>query len=221
VRIRVVLFALAGLAFLAVTMSALPGCSSSKATVADAADRARPLGTAGTGRPLTVVGDSLTVLGRQPIRAALGAAGWDVLIDAFPGRTTGDQIPALTYAAGDPRRAVIIELGTNDAIQVSEGRLDRALAMATIGRALDLFDGRCLVWVVPDRDPQHKGTDVGAAIGDELGAQAERRPNLHVADFAAVLAEHPEYLIDDQVHLTDEGSQALAQLMVDTVAACA
>ena len=207
-RFRVVLVSLALL------LGAVTGCSLVGGSVTGSDEPSRP------SRPLTVVGDSLSVLGRKPIRAALAAAGWDVLIDSFPGRTTADQIPALTYAAGDPSRVVIIELGTNDAIQVEDGRLDRASVMATIGQALDLFQDRCIVWVVPGRDPQANGAEVGAAIGDELSAQAGRRPNLRLADFGAVLLEHPEYLLDDHVHLTDDGTQALADLMVDAVGGC-
>jgi len=60
----------------------------------------------------------------------------------------------------------------------------------------------------------------GTRIAAELTAQAAKRPNLHIADFASVLADHPEYLLDDQVHLTDDGSQALADLMTDAIATC-
>jgi lysophospholipase L1-like esterase len=213
VRLRLALI-LVGLA-----MCAPIGCSSSRGSVSAPAVTI-PSGWATQGRPLTVVGDSLSVLARTPIRGALGDAGWDVLIDAFPGRTTADQIPALTYAAADARRAVIIELGTNDAIQVTKGQLDQDAVLATIGQALDLFPERCVVWVVPGRDPEATGSRVGEVIAHELQDQAARRPNLHLADFGAVLEEHPEYLLDDQVHFTDEGSQALAELMADTSRAC-
>ncbi len=195
------------------------GCSSSPSSVT-APTVTVPSGWAEQDRPLTVVGDSLSVLGRTPIRAALEAAGWDVLLDAFPGRTTADQIPALTYAAGDARRTVIIELGTNDAVQVTRGQLDQDAVLTTIGQALDLFPGRCVVWVVPGRDPEATGSRMGEVIGNELEIQAARRPGLHLADFGAVLEEHPEYLLDDQVHLTDDGTQAMAELMVDAVGAC-
>jgi len=186
-------------------------CSSSSGSVTS---------SPGEARSLTVVGDSLSVLGRQPIRDSLGRAGWKVLIDAFPGRTTADQIPAMRYASSDPARVVIIELGTNDAIQISEGHLEPAHAFASIDQALDLFAGRCIVWVTPDRDPQRRGAMNGTRIAAELTAQAAKRPNLHIADFASVLADHPEYLLDDQVHLTDDGSQALADLMTDAIATC-
>ena len=74
---------------------------------------------------------------------------------------------------------------------------------------------------MPGRDPRRRTAhEVGAAIGDELSAQAGRRPNLHLADFGAVCSRHPEYLLDDHVHLTDEGTQALADLMVDAVGNC-
>jgi lysophospholipase L1-like esterase len=35
-----------------------------------------------------------------------------------------------------------------------------------------------------------------------------------------VLEDHPEYLLEDQVHFTDEGSQALAEIMAETAQAC-
>lgn len=207
------------LALLGLAACVATGCSSTGGSVT-APSMTVPSGWATQGRPLTVIGDSLSVLGRGPIRAALGADGWDVLIDAFPGRTVADQIPAMTYAAGDARRPVIIELGTNDAVQIARGRLDQDDVRATIGQALDLFPDRCLVWVVPGRDPEGTGANIGEAIGRELEAQASRRPNLHLADFGAVLEEHPEYLLEDQVHFTDEGSSALAELMATSVASC-
>jgi lysophospholipase L1-like esterase len=213
VRLRLVLLVLG------LVVGASVGCSEQGASVtAPTTTNATP-GTT-PGRPLTVVGDSLSVLGRKPIRAVLGDAGWDVLVDAFPGRTMADQIPAMRYAAANPARAVIIELGTNDAIQVADGRLDRAVMLATIGQALDVFGEQCVVWVVPGRDPEANGARVGAAIAEALDAQAARRPNLHLADFGAVLEAHPEYLADDHVHLTDDGSQALAELMAGAVASC-
>jgi lysophospholipase L1-like esterase len=207
------------LVLLGLAVWASVGCADRGASVT-APTSSTAAGSTAPGRPLTVVGDSLSVLGRKPIRAVLGAAGWDVLVDAFPGRTTADQIPALRYAAADARRPVIIELGTNDAIQVASGRLDQRAVLATIGQALDLFGDRCVVWVVPGRDPEAKGARVGADIADALTAQAAHRPNLHLADFGAVLEEHPEYLLDDHVHFPDEGSQALAELMADAVATC-
>ncbi len=209
-----VVLVLVGLAVGASVGCSEQGASVTAPTTSSAASSMTP------GRPLTVVGDSLSVLGRKPIRSVLGDAGWDVLVDAFPGRTMADQIPAMRYAAANPSRAVIIELGTNDAIEVASGRLERAAMLATIGQALDVFGDQCLVWVVPGRDPEANGARVGAAIADALDAQAARRPNLHLADFGAVLEAHPEYLADDHVHLTDDGSQALAELMADAVASC-
>ena len=172
------------------------------------------------GPPLTVVGDSLTVLGGRLIRETLVEAGWTVRLDAIQGRTTRDQIPALRYASSDPDRTVIIELGTNDSIQMTDGRLRREQVYASIGQALDLFGDRCVVWMLPDRDPKREGAMGGAAFAEAMAAQATVRPNLHVADFGALLDQRPELLVDDQIHLTDEGYQALADLMASAVAAC-
>ena len=70
-----------------------------------------------------MVGDSLTVLGDQPIRAALTGSDWWAALDAFPGRTTGTQMDAIRAAAHRDNDATVIELGTNDALAIARGEL--------------------------------------------------------------------------------------------------
>ena len=168
---------------------------------------------------VTVVGDSLTVLGHDQITSALDP-GWLVTIDAFPGRTTGTQLAELAFAARRDEAATIISLGTNDALGVAYGRLSLDQARADISSALDLFGDRCVVWVIPDRDPERHGVGAGAEIDSLVRSQAAGRPNVHIADLAAVLGDHPEYFATDHVHLTADGYRALARLMAETVATC-
>ena len=207
-----------------VGLAVLAGCVAASAS--SGSDRAA--GAAGTPsasqpvepRTVTMVGDSLTVLGDHVLREHFGAVGWWVNLDAWAGRTTGTQMAAIRAAATRDNDATVIELGTNDALAVGRGELSPAQAEADIVEALDLFPDRCLVWVIPDHDPERRGVGAGSSIDAILTAEAVRRPNLHVADMAAVLAQHPEYLVDDRVHFTPDGYEALAQLVVTTLEAC-
>lgn len=172
-------------------------------------------------RTVTVVGDSLSVLGATEIESAIGSAGWRVEVDAFPGRTVETQMDALATAARANRRATIIELGTNDAHALADGETDAARERAQIAAALNQFPAdRCLVWVNADANPTRPGQAGGAVVNDAIDAEAASRPNLHVADLDGLLAAHPDFLVADGVHLTDAGYAALGQLMADALEAC-
>jgi hypothetical protein len=168
-----------------------------------------------------VVGDSLSLLGEQQIRPALIGEGWSPVFNAVPGSTTISQDTELYFAAPHRHPVTVVELGTNDAIQIALGNETLEQADATISAALDRFADRCVVWVNPDRDPQRRGADIGAQIDEILAREAALRPSLHIADFASVLAEHPEYLVADRTHLTTDGYRAMATLVATTLRACA
>ena len=61
---------------------------------------------------------------------------------------------------------------------------------------------------------------LGLERGQTLALLLGNRPEFHVADMAAVLDRHPEYLGPDRVHLTGEGYEALATVMADALSAC-
>jgi len=189
------------------------GCAAADASSGRPADTAAP-------RTVTVVGDSLTVLGEQPVRSALSDGGWFAALDAFPGRTTATQMDALRAAAARENDATVVELGTNDALAIARGERSLAQVDADIVAALDLFGDRCVVWVIPDRDPERKGIDAGAQVDAVVTREAAHRDTVHIADLAAVLDHHPEYLVADRVHLTGEGYEALGALMADTLSSC-
>ncbi len=172
-------------------------------------------------RPVAVVGDSLSVLGEHQIRQVLETAGWKVSMDGYPGVTTATQMPALEKTARAGRHPVVIELGTNDAHALDDGKTDAATERSTIGLALALFaPGQCLVWVNADANPSRPGGSGGRIVNDSLTAAAAGRPGTHIADLNAMLQAHPEYLLADGVHLTDDGSTALGHLMADALDAC-
>jgi lysophospholipase L1-like esterase len=195
-------------------LAVVAGCASAGASSGRPAEPPSP-------RTLTVVGDSLTIQGEKPVRSALSDAGWFAALDAFPGRTTATQMDTLRAAAARANDATIVELGTNDALAIARGGRTLAEVDADIVAALDLFGDRCVVWVIPDRDPERKGVDAGAEVDAVVTREAARRSTVHVADMATVLDRHPDYLGPDRVHLTGEGYEALASVMADAMTACA
>jgi len=173
------------------------------------------------GRPVTIVGDSLSVLGAGQIRDVLKSAGWRPAFDAYPGVTVASSMDGLTKAAQKKDRPIVIELGTNDTHALANGETDVGAEERYINQALDLFaPGQCLVWVNADQDPSRPGGRGGSAVNNHLAAAAAVRPELRVADLNGLLRVHPEFLLGDGVHLTDAGSTALGHLMADALATC-
>jgi len=169
---------------------------------------------------VSIVGDSLSVLGDAQITDQLSQAGWKSSISAFAGVNTLEQMPILAEAAHSGSFAFVVELGTNDGHQILKGETTPTAERAQIAAALDLFGTRCVVWVNVDDDPARPGGTGGGSMNQALAAEAARRPNLHIASLRDLLAVHPEYLVSDQVHLTDAGYVALGQLIATTLGAC-
>lgn len=207
------------LAAVALALAAVTGCAAADASSGRPADVSVPAAPTGP-RTVTVVGDSLTVLGEQPVRQTLSDAGWFAALDAFPGRTTATQMSALQAAAARDNDATVIALGTNDALAIAHGERSFRQVDADIVEALDLFGDRCVVWVIPDRDPERHGVEAGAGVDAIVAREASRRDTVHIADLAGVLDAHPEYLDTDKVHFTGDGYEALASLMADALSAC-
>ena len=169
---------------------------------------------------VAMIGDSLSVLGDQQITDQLTRAGWNATIDAFAGVNTLEQMPVMAKAAKGSGTAFVVELGTNDSHQVFKGETTPSAERAQIAAALDLFGTRCVVWVNVDSDPTRPGGSGGAVVNTALASEAAKRPNLHIADLGALLAAHPDYLVDDDVHLTPQGYEALGQLIATELERC-
>ena len=197
------------------------GCSSSGG-VGDAPTVTVAAGRATQGRPLTVVGDSLVGARSQadPGRARRGRVGRADRRLSRAHHRGPDPGAALRGRRPDGAPSSSSSARTTPSRSPTDGST-RTRSSPPIGQALDLFGDRCVVWVVPGRDPRGHGADGrGGHRRRARGPGRRSDPNLHLADFGAVLEEHPEYLLDDQVHLTDEGSQALAELMADAARTC-
>lgn len=157
----------------------------------------------GGDRSVYVLGDSV-LLGAQTVPAAL--AGWIVTYDAEGSRRLPQGIEVLRAHREQIGAVVVIQMGNN----YIEG--EHGTFASQIDEAMTVLAGvRRVVWLtVAERWPSR------VVINQAIRAAPGRWPNAVVADWAVMVAAHPEYAAD-QLHLTAAGRVAIAQLIASQV----
>jgi lysophospholipase L1-like esterase len=167
---------------------------------------------------VALVGDSLSFQAAAAETADLRAAGWQVTINAEPGRRiASDANPAPSSgitavrkirADGFDPHTWIVELGTNE-MWTSAGRDANAMRVLIEQMLQEIGPGHRVVWV-----NIHFGTaPEGTAVFNRVLAQvAGQRADLVVGDWAD-RAVTPGYLIEDQIHLTPAGIAAMGRVV--------
>ena len=148
---------------------------------------------AGAGASTIAIGDSVLLGARSAVRNQLPG----ITVNADVGRqfnVLSWLIPIL-QKSGDISSKVVIHLGTNGPPTESDLR-----------KALDALDGVTRVVLVTTREPR-SWQDL---TNDRIRAAAAGRPNVVVADWFATSAGHPEFFVEDGVHLTVAGADAYA-----------
>jgi hypothetical protein len=155
-------------------------------------------------RSVYVLGDSALLGASAEVPAAL--AGWNVTFDAVGSRRLIQAIEVLRTHRQEIGGVVVIQMGNNH-IEGEGG------SFATqIDEAMSVLAGvRRVVWLtVAERWPSR------VAINEAIRATPGRWPNAVVGDWATLIASHPEYA-GDQLHLSDSGAAAIAQLIASLV----
>ena len=157
----------------------------------------RPL-PAGDNR-LFVLGDSVLISAVPYVRSALN--GWRVTYDAEGSRRLPQGIQVLKARRDEIGRAVVIQQGNN--YLAAEGSF-----ADQIDQAMRVLRGTSrVVWLtVAEKYPSR------VQINQAIRAAASRWPTIVVADWARLVAAHPEYA-GDQLHLSPEGRRAIASLI--------
>lgn len=161
---------------------------------------------------VAIVGDSITVLVRPHLSRALGE-GYDTDVRAENGRRIDEMLAPLQDALRRHPRDAVVNLGTNDALQVAphpDWRTGFAYMIELLAPV------RCVVLVTVstklDRGPATEtvARDINAAL---VRAAAEH-PNLHLIDWDGALHAPggTSLLGPDRIHPTPKGTAALALL---------
>ena len=156
-----------------------------------------------TGRSVFVLGDSALLGARETVPAAL--PGWDVVFDAVGSRRLPKGIEVLRSRRSEIGAVAVIQQGNNHL--ASEGSFG-----AQIDQAMQVLEGvDRVVWLtVAEKWPSR------VEINQHIRAAAGRWPQIVVAEWAPLIAAHPEYA-EDMLHLSGTGRIAIAELIARAV----
>lgn len=155
------------------------------------------------GRSVFVLGDSALLGAREAVPAAL--PGWQVVFDAVGSRRLPQAIEVLRARRSEIGPVAVIQQGNN--YLEAEGSFG-----AQIDEAMRVLDGvDRVVWLtVAEKWPSR------VEINQHIRAAAGRWPQIVVAEWAPLIAAHPEYA-EDMLHLSAAGRVAIAELIARSV----
>jgi peptidoglycan/LPS O-acetylase OafA/YrhL len=152
------------------------------------------------GSDVIAIGDSVLLGARTAVRTALPG----ITMNAEVGRqfsTLGWLIPTLAQTGG-LRSTVIIHLGTNG--PPTDAQLKKALdALIGVPRVV-------LVTTHADRSWEE-------VTNQRIRNAAMGRSNVVLADWYAIAAGHPEWFVQDGIHLSVDGANAYANLLASSI----
>jgi peptidoglycan/LPS O-acetylase OafA/YrhL len=153
---------------------------------------------------VTAIGDSVMLGAHDALAQAVGAIPLALQIDATVSRQFDDaiEVAGLLGAAGVLGDRVVVHLGTNGVIRPEQ--LEELLqALSGVPRIL-------LVNASVPRPWEQQ-------VNETLAAGAASYRNARLVDWKAASVAHPEYFVDDGVHLTPEGAAAYGQLIASSL----
>lgn len=176
----------------------------------------------GPGAKVFFTGDSLTVDSSAQLRARLESRGLRVAGNAFGGTTIGWSASKLIdQTFGDPPAVAVVASGTNNVVGGWDAGDDAELATALQWAA----KAPCAVWILPARVRYEVVGGVRRATVNPATLQMRDRirsaataAGVHVADWGALAAEHPDWYVPDGIHHTETGRAAYASFIARAVA---
>jgi peptidoglycan/LPS O-acetylase OafA/YrhL len=148
---------------------------------------------------VTAIGDSVMLGAQTSLRRFLGDR---LQMDANVSRhfTEGLDVVRRLHDAGQLGDVVVVHLGTNGSIP--EDQLDEMLRLLSGVQRVVLVNTRVdRPWEQPDNDA--------------IAAAVPRYPNAVLLDWYSAASQHPEYLVQDGVHLSEAG-QAYYSLVLSS-----
>ena len=146
----------------------------------------------GNTRPVVgVVGDSITVISAPGLESEL--RGYALYIRAIDGQRIDEMLPALRAELARHPKAVVINLGTNDALQ-SQTHPDWQPGFDTAWRLVESLP--CVVYVTVNTaaDTLYSHGTVAADINTAIRTLAREHHNIRIVDWNAAVHEDPSLL---------------------------
>jgi hypothetical protein len=177
---------------------------------------------------VALVGDSMAFEAAADFERVAGERGWTLSITAVPATTFADHREDIAALHARFASAVIVELGTNDALRDGDftaaeaADIDRAVAaLDRVGCVLFVNAGLLEprnhdVLLQPPWDDYAPGLEAAQALNAHLAAAVRTHHNMHVFDWFAAYNAHAEWT-RDFVHLKDEHHADYARLVLDAL----
>ena len=164
------------------------------------------------GGAVLAIGDSIMVGADDHghLDAILALDGWELETVAERGRSTRWAVDEIEDRVERVPRYVVVVLGSNPGFS-SDGFSDDVEELRTM---LIERGARRILWIPPYSNDPLRYSEKLAVLAD--ADRAERR--MVVPPWGAVLDQHPEWLISDGIHLTEDGYTALAAFIADWLA---
>jgi lysophospholipase L1-like esterase len=157
-------------------------------------------------RRVVLIGDSvMAALSPGYTNAAakvIGAAGWNVVIDARVNRTTVQGADVARARRAQETDSVVLMLGHNDGATPSVFTRRATAVLEQLKRVPRVY------WLTM-REPRYAGAN------QVLRALARRYPNLRLIDWAHTLK--PGWTAKDGLHLNSAGATGMATLILSSV----
>ncbi len=152
---------------------------------------------------VSIYGDSLTVM------------AWAHYADITADELTSYEHAHAGAALPDYRDAIevdrlarlVLALGTNDA------QRDGARPWAEVLNAVPA--STCIVWPKP-----YEGSNAVKLFNTQMTAVIAAHPNVHVVDWDAIAKAHPEWVLPDHIHYTNEGFDRYAEMLEQAATTC-
>ncbi len=153
---------------------------------------------------VTAVGDSVMLGAHDALAQVVGAIPLQLQIDASVSRQFDDavEVVGLLAASGQLGDRVVVHLGTNGVIRPEQ--LDELMKVAAAVPRVLLVNAS-----VPRPWEQQ--------VNDTLAGGAPSYRNAVLVDWKGAAATHPEYFVEDGVHLTPAGAAAYSQLIAGSL----
>lgn len=176
----------------------------------------------GTKPRALILGDSITDHGQRELNDTLGPL-YALSIDGQDNFRIDDQLPVAERWATRPFQQVVINLGTNDAVQ--GWPLDQSTANLT--KLVGMFPtAKCVHVTTINEHLRARSADVGAyaaALNSQIRALAAADPRIRVVDWNAIVEANLAQGVDltsDGVHPTRDGGQQLIDAYEESMATC-